>query len=114
MITKIASYCNWREFQTQLLVNIPARSLIVLHNASYHSKILNKAPVSSSRKLDIVSWLTNHNIAAHDPSYTKTELPDVVKQHKYSTSRSMKLTKSLEMLAMRYSDFLLITASSTR
>ncbi|XP_064111448.1 uncharacterized protein LOC135218937 [Macrobrachium nipponense] len=73
-------FLSW--IQTQLLVNIPARSLIVLDNASYYSKILTKAPVSRSKKSDIVSWLTNHNIA-QDPSYTKTELLDVVKQHKY-------------------------------
>ncbi|XP_064098149.1 uncharacterized protein LOC135209379 [Macrobrachium nipponense] len=56
--------------------------LIGLGNASNHSKISNKAPVSSSKKAEIVSWLTKHNIA-HDPSFTKCELLDVVKQHKY-------------------------------
>lgn len=69
-------------FQTQLLPNIPPQSLIVLDNASYHSKILNKAPTSSSKKCDIINWLTEHNIP-HDPSHTKCDLHDIVKQHKH-------------------------------
>ncbi|XP_066968279.1 uncharacterized protein [Macrobrachium rosenbergii] len=73
-------FLSW--FQTQPLANIPAQSLIVLDNAPYHSKISNKAPVSSSKKAEIVSWLTKHNIT-HDPSFTKCELLDVVKEHKY-------------------------------
>ncbi|XP_064120782.1 uncharacterized protein LOC135225379 [Macrobrachium nipponense] len=97
-------FLSW--FQTQVLVNIPAKSLIVLDNASYHSKILNKAPVSSSRKSDIVSWLANHNIA-HDLSYTKTDLLDVVKQHKYLQEYEIDKIARV-MLAMKYSDFLLI------
>ncbi|XP_042210282.1 uncharacterized protein LOC121858120 [Homarus americanus] len=73
--------CFQSWFQTQLLPNIPAHSLIVMDNASYHSQILNKAPASNSKKCEIIQWLTEHNIA-HDPSHTKFELLSLVKSHK--------------------------------
>lgn len=73
--------CFQSWFQTQLLPNIPAHSLIVMDNASYHSKILNKAPASNSKKCEIIQWLTEHNIA-HDPSHTKFELLKLVTSHK--------------------------------
>ncbi|XP_066970876.1 uncharacterized protein [Macrobrachium rosenbergii] len=65
-------------FQTQLLPNIPAHSLIIMDNASYHSKMLNKAPTSSSKKCEIIQWLTENSIN-HDPSHNKHELLDLVK-----------------------------------
>lgn len=41
-------------FQTQLLPNIPSHSLIVMDNASYHSKLVNKAPAMNSKKSEII------------------------------------------------------------
>ena len=68
-------------FEEQFLPNIPARSLIIMDNASYHSKISNKAPTYSRRKNEIIDWLSENNIA-HDPSLTKSELMEICKCHK--------------------------------
>ncbi|XP_042893704.1 uncharacterized protein LOC122267665 [Penaeus japonicus] len=68
-------------FERQLLPNIPAHSLIVMDNAWYHSKILNKAPASNSNKCEIIQWLTEHNIA-HDPTHTKFELLHLANCHR--------------------------------
>ena len=40
-------------FKEQLLPNIPPNSYIVMDNASYHSRELNKAPTSNSLKADM-------------------------------------------------------------
>ena len=73
------NYMCFRDwFQTQLLPNIPAHSLIIMDNASYHSKMLNKAPTSSSKKCEIIQWLTENSIN-HDPSHNKHEHLDPVK-----------------------------------
>ena len=47
--------------KVQLIPNLDSQSLIVLDNASYHSRILNKQPTSSWRKSDIYEWLEKHN-----------------------------------------------------
>ena len=58
--------------------NIPARSLIIMDNAPYHSKQLNKAPTGISRKGDVIKWLTDNNIP-HNPSDVRVELYELVK-----------------------------------
>jgi hypothetical protein len=42
---------NW--FTNTLIPNLPENSVIVLDNASYHSRQINKLPTKSSRKGDI-------------------------------------------------------------
>ncbi|XP_069973641.1 uncharacterized protein [Penaeus vannamei] len=73
--------CFHSWFQTQLLPNIPPHSLIVMDNAWYHSKILNKTPTVNSKKCEIIQWLTELDIA-HDCSYTKFELLNLANAHK--------------------------------
>lgn len=73
--------CFRKWFEYQLLPNIDERSLIIMDNASYHSRILNKAPRSSNRKSDIIHWLTLNNIR-HDPSLTKSKLLEICKENK--------------------------------
>ena len=52
-----------------------------MDNASYHSKILNKAPTKCSRKDDMIQWLEDNNIT-HDPNLPKAELLHVISQNK--------------------------------
>jgi hypothetical protein len=49
-------------FCEKLLENISVKSVIVMDNASYHSCKSEKCPNSSTRKADIQTWLTKHNI----------------------------------------------------
>ena len=73
-------------FIEQLLPNIPARSLIIMDNAPYHNMQLNKAPSGSSRKGEIIKWLSDNKIA-HDSSHTRAELLQLVQLHKKSNLR---------------------------
>lgn len=42
-------------------------SIVVMDNASYHSRKLDKIPTMAMRKADIVAWLDNHSIAYPTP-----------------------------------------------
>ena len=58
---------NWdncsKWFETQLLPNIPANSLIILDNARYHNVFTESAfPVPSNRKEVLCHWLERNNI----------------------------------------------------
>ena len=48
---------------TQLLPNIPAKSVIIIDNAPYHSMVINRAPTLANKKADLQKWLTEHNIS---------------------------------------------------
>jgi hypothetical protein len=51
---------NW--FSGQLLPNIPPNSVIVIDNASYHTKQENKVPTKSSRKDLMTDYLTKMGV----------------------------------------------------
>ena len=53
-------YEEW--FHDQLLPNVQPNSLIVIDNASYHSRRIEKVPNTSSRKSEMQDWLVAHNI----------------------------------------------------
>ena len=54
---------NFEEwFHDKLLCNVPYNSLIVMDNASYHSRHIEEVPTSNSRKGDLQDWLTSHGI----------------------------------------------------
>ncbi|KAI4454381.1 hypothetical protein MML48_9g00004633 [Holotrichia oblita] len=66
---KVADYhasMNSTKFEqwvtTQLLPNIPEKSLILMDNAPYHSVVLNKLPTMVSRKQTIMDWLHENNV----------------------------------------------------
>lgn len=44
-------------FRNQLLPNIPQNSVIIMDNASYHSRLIEKMPTQSWKKADIKEWL---------------------------------------------------------
>ena len=67
--------------KNQLLPNIPPHSIIVMDNAKYHSVEINKAPISSNRKQNMIDWLQTRGIN-HDPSVVKPVIYSVVVQHK--------------------------------
>lgn len=75
------SQCFSKWFKDQLLPNLPNECLIIMDNASYHNKIVNKAPTRNSKKADIVQWLLNNEVV-HDSSETKHELLQLVARHK--------------------------------
>ena len=53
---------NFEEwFHDKLMPNIP-RNSIVMNNASYHSRYVERVPSTSTRKADMQDWLTRHGI----------------------------------------------------
>lgn len=70
-------FLKW--FEHQLCPHIPAGSLIVLDNASYHNTQVDKIPTMSSRKDEMKEWLTRHGIA-HDQRDLKKDLMAKVKE----------------------------------
>ncbi|XP_076064272.1 uncharacterized protein LOC143038655 [Oratosquilla oratoria] len=75
------SECFRSWFQNQLLPNISHQSLIIMDNASYHSKLTNRAPSRNSKKCEVIEWLTHNNID-HDQSQTRSELLQLAALHK--------------------------------
>ncbi|KAB0793695.1 hypothetical protein PPYR_13315 [Photinus pyralis] len=49
---------NW--FKTQLVPNLPEKSLIIMYNASYHSGLLEKIPTKSWTKQRMIEWSQTH------------------------------------------------------
>ncbi|KAM7306756.1 uncharacterized protein ISCGN_010423 [Ixodes scapularis] len=60
-----------------VLDKLPTGSVIVMDNASYHSRRLEAVPTTSSRKDDIRQWLTSKKIS-WDPKMVKKQLLDIV------------------------------------
>ncbi|CAK1592281.1 unnamed protein product [Parnassius mnemosyne] len=57
------NYENYEKWiKNQLVPNLPANSVVVVDNASYHNKQEDPAPTSNSRKADMQSWLREKNI----------------------------------------------------
>ena len=73
-------FLEWFE---ELCHALPGPSTIVMDNASYHNKRTDDsiAPTSSTRKVDMMKWLTEKNIA-FDVTFTKPELYEIIKRHK--------------------------------
>lgn len=64
-------------FKTQLLPNVEEGTVVVLDNASYHSRKQEKVPTSSSTKAEMQSWLTSKDIEYPDKSL-KIELLQII------------------------------------
>lgn len=73
--------CFQTWFNEQLLPNIPDNSLIIIDNASCHSRVANKVPNRSMKKDDIILWLEENNIV-HDIAASKSELLHLVNCNK--------------------------------
>ena len=73
------NYRRWIE--EKLVPNLPANSVLVIDNASYHNVQLEKTPTSNSTKRDMQDWLTRHAIPFR-PDMVKAELYEVVKMYK--------------------------------
>jgi transposase len=73
------NYRRWVE--EKLVPNLPANSVLVIDNASYHNVQLDKPPISNSTKSDMQTWLTRHAITFR-PDMVKAELYEIIKLHK--------------------------------
>ncbi|CAK1585430.1 unnamed protein product [Parnassius mnemosyne] len=74
-----SNFTKWIE--EKLIPNLPPNGIIVMDNAPYHSKQVNKPPNFSARKNVMQMWLQEHNIE-FDEKMTKRELYMLIKRHK--------------------------------
>ena len=70
-------------FEEKLLKRLENPSIIVLDNASYHSRVEEKFPTSSWKKEEIKTWLEQKNIA-HDDIFLKADLLQRCKTYRYN------------------------------
>ena len=80
-----AVFENW--FQTQLLPNIPKPSVIVMDNAPYHSRKINKPPTTADKKAVIREWLITNGVDCSESSL-KAELLELVRKHTSATDNN--------------------------
>lgn len=73
------NYQKW--LRTQLIPNLPARSVLVVDNAAYHNKQYDSAPNSNSKKAVMQAWLTEKGIP-FTPNLYKPQLYDLIKLNK--------------------------------
>ena len=66
----------------KLIPNLPPKSVIVIDNASYHSVQEDKCPTQASRKADMQTWLTKHNVACMVQRHAKVELLELCRTHR--------------------------------
>ena len=66
-------------FVDQLLPNIPPNSVIVMDNAPYHSRILNKIPNNNTKKEDILNFMRRKNMEIPEKVPVKKELIKMIK-----------------------------------
>lgn len=87
------NFMKWVE--TQLLPNLPEKSVLVVDNASYHNVTVEKNITSASLKADMIRWLQEKHVP-HDPKLTKPELYRIIQDNKYRFPLAYKLDTSLE------------------
>jgi hypothetical protein len=76
------NYKNFEQWtQTQLLPNLPNKSVVVMDNTPYHSVQENKPPTKYAVKKEMTSWLENNNVPFSE-DMRKTELYRLVERHK--------------------------------
>lgn len=73
------NFMKW--LSEKLIPNLPPNSVLVLDNASYHNVQVDRCPTTATRKADMQSWLSRHNIQ-FAPKMLKPELLMLCKQHK--------------------------------
>lgn len=71
----------FEDYFSEMIKSIPKKSVIVMDNASYHSRLVEKLPSSSWRKEDIKNWLDEKDIE-YDNDFLKKELLKLANVHK--------------------------------
>lgn len=72
---------NFENWFKAMIEKLPQNAVIVMDNASYHSRKVEKIPTLNTKKEDIIGWLKGKNII-HEENLLKRELLDIVKIHR--------------------------------
>lgn len=68
-------------FLETLLPSIPIGATIIMDNAPYHSRVVDRAPTMKTKKSDIIEWLTRKGVECSE-HLIKLELLELVKKIK--------------------------------
>lgn len=106
--TKTADYHEemnakvFEEWFRKLLQLLPDNAVIVMDNASYHSRKLEKIPTTSSKKKDMQEWLLSKNIE-FDVDMVRSELLQLIHLHKeqYNLYVTDEMARSNNKIVMR-------------
>jgi hypothetical protein len=91
---------NW--FTNTLIPNLPENSVIVLDNASYHPRQINKLPTKSSRKGDIQKFMEANNLKIPTGKATKADLLKIIADSEVNKEKSITLTQSPNKMDMLF------------
>lgn len=72
---------SFEQWFSKILPNLEENAVIVLDNAPYHSRRMEKVPTTASRKVDVQNWLRSKNINFEE-AMLKVQLLRIVKDHK--------------------------------
>ncbi len=70
-----------RWFRTQVLPNLPPASIVVMDNAPYHSRQIDKVPSRYDTKASMISWLQKRGIPCTMDA-RKTEIYSLIAANK--------------------------------
>lgn len=65
---------------SNILPNLEPNSVVVMDNASYHSRQLEPSPTTAWRKANIINWLSQKNIP-FDDTMLKVQLLNIARKH---------------------------------
>nr|XP_023022563.1 uncharacterized protein LOC111510841 [Leptinotarsa decemlineata] len=71
----------FEKYFEQMIEHIPLNSIIVLDNAPYHSRLVERLPTTAWKKQDIIDWLRNKSLLYED-GMVEAELLKIARQHK--------------------------------
>ncbi|XP_050507899.1 uncharacterized protein LOC126885381 [Diabrotica virgifera virgifera] len=71
----------FEEYFEQMIEHIPPNSIIVLDNAPYHSRLVERLPTTAWKKQDVLDCLRNKSLTYED-GMVKAELLKIARQHK--------------------------------
>ncbi|XP_064077592.1 uncharacterized protein LOC135195263 [Macrobrachium nipponense] len=88
-------------FRCQLLPNIPPTSIIVMDNAPYHSRKVDRLPTMSSKKAVITEWLISKGVKPTE-KMLKGQLLEMTPVHRNSGFLERHLDQSEESMAFLF------------
>lgn len=93
------SFENWL---SNILPQLEKNSVVVVDNAPYHSRKIEKIPTTCSKKSDIQEWLTSKNIA-FERDMLKGELLAIVNSRKQEFNKYMvdEMAKEHNIIILR-------------
>uniref|UniRef100_A0A0A9WFW1 Tc1-like transposase DDE domain-containing protein n=1 Tax=Lygus hesperus TaxID=30085 RepID=A0A0A9WFW1_LYGHE len=73
------NFCKWIE--EKVIPNLPESSVIVMDDAPYHKKLINRPPSYYATKAVMVGWLASRGCGEADVSMRKTHLVKLIEKH---------------------------------